>query len=286
MMRYASLVLIAPLALSMCGARISIVDGESMAPTIRAGDAVVTLSHTSGTPSVGSVLLVESEGRRLLHRLARHEEGSLWMKGDASVSGDSHPVSRSDVLGTLAVVIPTSHLFRALRATAQFTAELPVNMSISSAAGVSAEQGPKYTFGADAQGRLLPGAYALWSVLLSACNDTLGACPGSYALRIDPTQFAALLPPVGSVGTPAQALARALRITTRCQSVGGSGAWNETSDLFTAEWSEENSSSGLLATHQGATAQGGVRCEVKALLLGSLPASDGSFTLPLSWGPA
>ena len=285
-MRHAALALIAPLALSMCGARISIVEGESMAPTIRAGDAVVTLSQPFGTPSVGSVLLVESEGRRLLHRLARYEEGSLWMKGDASVSGDSRPVNSSDVLGTLAVVIPTSHLYRALRATAQFTAELPVSMSISSASGVSAEQGPKYTFGADAQGRLMPGAYALWSVLLSACSDTLGACPGSYALRIDPTQFAVLLPPVGSVGTPAQALARALRITTRCQSVGGSGAWNETSDLFTAEWSEANGSSGLLATHQGAVAQGGVRCEVKALLLGSLPASGGSLTLPLSWGPA
>jgi hypothetical protein len=285
-MRHAALALIAPLALSMCGARISLVEGESMAPTIRAGDAVVTLSQPFSTPSVGSVLLVESEGRRLLHRLARYEEGSLWMKGDASASGDSRPVSSSDVLGTLAVVIPTSYLYRALRATAQFTAELPVSMSISSAAGVSAEQGPKYTFGADAQGRLLPGAYALWSVLLSACSDTLGACPGSYALRIHPTQFAVLLPPVGSVGTPAQALARALRITTRCQSVGGSGAWNETSDLFTAEWSEANGSSGLLAMHQGAVAQGGIRCEVKALLLGSLPASGGGFTLPLSWGPA
>lgn len=285
-MRHAALALIAPLALSMCGARISLVEGESMAPTIRAGDAVVTLSQPFGAPSVGSILLVESEGRRLLHRLARYEEGSLWMKGDASVSGDSRPVSRSNVLGTLAVVIPTSYLYRALRATAQFTAELPVSMSISSAAGVSAEQGPKYTFGADAQGRLLPGAYALWSVLLSACSDTLGACPGSYALRIDPAQFAGLLPPAGSVGTPAQALARALRITTRCQSVGGSGAWNETSDLFTAEWSEANGSSGLLATHEGAVAQGGIRCEVKALLLGSLPASGGSLTLPLSWGPA
>jgi hypothetical protein len=285
-MRHAALALIAPLALSMCGARISLVEGESMAPTIRAGDAVVTLSQPFSTPSVGSILLVESEGRRLLHRLARYEEGSLWMKGDASVSGDSRPVSSSDVLGTLAVVIPTSYLYRALRATAQFTAELPVSMSISSAAGVSAEQGPKYTFGADAQGRLLPGAYALWSVLLSACSDTLGGCPGSYALRIHPTQFAVLLPPVGSVGTPAQALARALRITTRCQSVGGSGAWNEASDLFTAEWSEANGSSGLLAMHQGAVAQGGIRCEVKALLLGSLPASGGGFTLPLSWGPA
>jgi hypothetical protein len=256
-----------------------------MAPTIRAGDAVVTLGSLIGTPSVGSVLLVESEGRRLLHRLTRYEEGSLWMKGDASVSGDSRPVRRSDVLGTLAVVIPTSYLYRALRATAQFTAELPVRMRISSAAGAFAEQGPKYTFGADALGRLLPGAYALWSVLLSACTDTLGACPGSYALRIDAPRFSAALPPAGSVGTPSQALARSLRIVTQCQSLGGSGAWSETSNLFTAEWSEGNSSSGLLATFVGPIAQGGVRCEVKTLLLGSVPASGGSFSLPLIWGP-
>ena len=51
-MRHAALALIAPLALSMCGARISIVEGESMAPTIRAGDAVVTLSQPFGAPSV------------------------------------------------------------------------------------------------------------------------------------------------------------------------------------------------------------------------------------------
>ena len=78
-----------------------------MAPTIRAGDAVVTLSQPFGAPSVGSVLLVESEGRRLLHRLARHEEGSLWMKGDASVSGDSRShsnfVSLPGVAGNCAV---------------------------------------------------------------------------------------------------------------------------------------------------------------------------------------
>jgi hypothetical protein len=285
-MRHSALALIAPLVLSMCGARISVVEGESMAPTIRAGDAVVTLSHPLVTPSVGSVLLVESEGRRLLHRLARHEGTSLWMKGDASASGDSQPIRRSDVLGTLAIVIPTSHLYRAIRVAAQFTSEIPINMNLTSAAGVSAEQGPKYTFGADAQGRLLPGAYALWSVILSACVGASSSCSGSYALRIDSLGFSSALPPAGSVGSPSQALARSLRITTRCQEVGGSGTWTQMSDLFTAEWSAASSADSTLATHPGALAQVGVRCEVKATLLGAVPASNGALTLPLIWGPA
>jgi hypothetical protein len=285
-MRHTALALLLPLVLSAFGTRVSMVEGESMAPTIRAGDTVVTVSPLFGTPSVGSVLLVESEGRRLLHRLARHEGTSLWMKGDASASGDSRPISRSDVLGTLAIVIPTSHLYRAVRAAARFTSEIPISMRLSSTAGVTAEQGPKYTFGADAQGRLLPGAYALWSILLSACSEATSTCTGSYALRIDAPKFSAALASAGSVGTPSQALARALRITTRCQAVSGGGAWSEASDLLTASWSEGDRATGLLATHAGVAAQGGVRCEVKAVLLGSAPASGGSFTLPLSWGPA
>jgi hypothetical protein len=285
-MRHAALALLLPLILSGFGTRVSMVEGESMAPTIRAGDTVVTVSPLFGTPSVGSVLLVESEGRRLLHRLARHQGTSLWMKGDASASGDSQPISRSDVLGTLAIVIPTSHLYRAVRVAAQFTSEIPISMNLTSAAGVSAEQGPKYTFGADAQGRLLPGSYALWSVLLSACVGASSSCSGSYALRIDAPGFASALPPAGSVGSPSQALARSLRIATRCQEVGGSGAWTQMSDLFTAEWSAARSADSTLATHAGAVAQVGVRCEVKVTLLGAVPASSGALTLPLIWGPA
>jgi len=285
-MRHAALALLLPLVLSAFGTRVSMVEGESMAPTIRAGDTVVTVSPLFGTPSAGSVLLVESEGRRLLHRLARHQGTSLWMKGDASASGDSQPISRSDVLGTLAIVIPTSHLYRAVRAAAQFTSAIPISMNLTSGAGVSAEQGPKYTFGADAQGRLLPGAYALWSVLLSACVGASSACSGSYALRIDSLGFSSALPPAGSVGSPSQALARSLRITTRCQEVGGSGAWTQMSDLFTAEWSAASSADSILATHAGAVAQAEVRCEVKVILLGAVPASNGALTLPLIWGPA
>lgn len=284
-MRIARLVVVATLVLAALGTRISIVDGESMAPTIRAGDAVITVAPLFGSPPAGSVLLIEAEGRRLLHRLVRSQGGSLWMKGDASVSEDSSPIQPKEVLGTLALVIPTSHLYRAIRVAARFTSAVPVDVQIASSAGVTAEQGPRYTFGADAQGQLPPGAYAMWSMLLTACGGVTGACPGSYSLQIDAAQFSAVVAPVGSVGTPSQALARSLRIATRCQAASG-GAWTQTSDLFTSEWSASDANSGMLATHDGATAKSGIRCEVKVTMLGSVAASFGAIGIPLKWGPA
>jgi len=283
--RRAGLLISAVFLVSLAGVRVSVVEGESMAPTIRAGDSVITIGVLAGEPNVGSILLVQSDGRRLLHRLRAVDGDALWLKGDASISGDSRPIHRTDVLGMLALVIPTSHLFRAMRAAARFTAALPLSISLSSGAGAVAEQGPRYTYGADAQGNLLPGAYAIWSILLSACSSGLSSCAANYALRIDPVLFAGMVAPVGSTATSSQALARALRIVTRCQPALG-GAWTEASDRFTAEWSEVNSSSGLLALHAGAAALAGLRCEVKVTLLGAPPASGGALTLPLQWGPA
>ena len=79
-----------------CSVRLSVVDGESMAPSIRAGDSVVTISVPNQQLSVGNILLVSEGGRRLLHRLRIIDDDRLWMQGDASVSGDSRPVQRSD----------------------------------------------------------------------------------------------------------------------------------------------------------------------------------------------
>ena len=269
----------------LCGVRLSVVDGESMAPSIRAGDSVVTISLPNQQLSVGSILLVSEGGRRLLHRLRVIDGDRLWMQGDASVSGDSRPVRRSDVLGHLALVIPTSHIFHALRAAARFTDSLPISLSLASGGGASAELGPRSTVGADTQGRLLPGGYALWSIALSACSASGSSCAANYALQLDSSAFAALLPPAGSVGTASQALARALRIATRCQPLSG-GAWTEASDRFTGEWSATDLASGLLTEQSAAAARSGVRCEVKVTLLGVPAATGGSLALPLLWGPA
>jgi len=271
-------------ACALCNVRLSIVDGESMAPSIRAGDSVVTIGRLIEPLRVGSILLVQDGERRLLHRLKAMSGEQLLMQGDASLSRDSRPVQRSDVLGQLAVVIPTSHLFRALRAAASFTATLPISISLTSSSGAVAEQGARTIAGADAQGRLLPGGYAIWSISLSACGMNGAQCAAAYALRIDPIVFAGLLPPLGNVGNASQSLARALRVTTRCQGVLG-GSWSEVSDRFTAEWSAIDRGTGILTEQSAAAARNGLRCEVKVTLLGVPAATGGSLTLPLLWGP-
>ena len=265
--------------------RLSVVDGESMAPSIRAGDSVVTISVPNQQLSVGNILLVKEGDRRLLHRLRVIDGDHLWMQGDASVSGDSRPVRRSDVIGRLVLVIPTSHLFHALRAAARFTDSWSISISLASGSGAVAELGPRSTVGADAQGRLLPGGYALWSIALSACSPSGSSCAANYVLRLDSSAFAVLLPPVGSVGDASQALARALRIATRCQPLLG-GAWTEAGDRFTGEWSTTDLASGLLTEQSAAAARSGLRCEVKVTLLAVPAATGGNLTLPLIWGPA
>lgn len=264
--------------------RLSIVYGESMAPSIRAGDSVVTIAAPTDQLQIGSILLVRDGEGRLLHRLRAMRGEQLWLQGDASLSGDSRSVQRSDVLGQLALVFPTSHLFRAIRTAASFTASLPMSVSLKSSGGVVAVQGARSISGADAQGRLLPGSYALSSITLSACGVSGSRCAATYALRIDPVGFAALLPPADSVGNASQALARALRIATRCQGLSG-GAWTEMSDRFTAEWSGADQASGLLMEQSAAAAQSGLHCEVKVTLLGVPAGTGGSLVLPLLWGP-
>ena len=163
---YPNAVLFVTLLLVACSSalqvRLSVVDGESMAPSIRAGDSVVTIGVPVDRLSIGSVLLVRDGDRRLLHRLRAIRGDELWLQGDASLDGDRRSLRRSDVLGQLVVVIPTSHLVRAIRAAASFTASLPLSVSLQSGAGASAQLGTRTLSGADAQGRLLPGGWVLW----------------------------------------------------------------------------------------------------------------------------
>jgi 3-oxoacyl-[acyl-carrier protein] reductase len=182
-------------ACALFNVRLSIVDGESMAPSIRAGDSVVTIGPPTDQLTIGSILLVRDGERRLLHRLRAMSGEQLWMQGDASLSGDSRPVQRSDVLGQLALVIPTSHLFRAIRTAASFTASLPVSVSLKSSGGVVAEQGARSISGAAsttavgrpaARSRAKPGPLSTASVApgRAAATDTaIKAAGGSCEVR-------------------------------------------------------------------------------------------------------
>jgi signal peptidase len=270
------------------GVRASLVTGQSMTPAISAGDIVVTLRPSVGERfKVGTILLYERGGEQLLHRVVAIDGEGLWMKGDASVDRDSEAVQRAAVHGTLLLVIPTSLPWRGFTAAARFTRSISLDLSLASAPGSSMQLESTRLFGSDGQGRVTVGGYETWTLLLYGCTSSGTGCAASYELRINPEQFIALLPATGSVGTSGQSLARSLRVNTRCRAAAlASGSWTEMSDLLTAEWDATSAATGQLAISDLASARAGVRCEVRATLLGVVSSSGGSVSLPLIWGPA
>ena len=276
------------IGISALGVRLAVVTGESMAPSIRAGDMVVTLGvrHTDDLRA-GRIVLYQMRGEQFLHRIVGVDGEHVITKGDASYGQDSERPRRDDVIGTLAVVIPTSLLRRSLEVAASFTQKISLDLALASGAGSSMTLESTQLTGVDAQGRLSVGGSATWTLLLYGCIGSLTTCSSTYALRLNADQFATLIPPTGAVGSASQSLARSLRLTTRCQRASsGLNPWSDASDLLTVEWSAASQSTGLLVTQPLDEARAGVRCEVKGTLLGVAPASGGSVSLPLVWGPA
>jgi len=265
-------------ATQLVGLRLLVVSGNSMSPSIRDGDLVLTARPWLGA-SVGDILLIErpSDGQLLLHRVIEQGQGWRRTKGDASLSPDAERITDAAVLGGLAAVIPTG-LLTSLpfeQVAAQFSARRQVGMSVSSASGARVEISAPVLSGTDAQGQLLPGGRATWTVTLTPCpTGVAGECAGGTStLRIDPEQFAL---------SATSGLARSLRITSACRPVGSS-TWIASADLFTAAWSAANLATGRLASlAPGAAA---IECQVQAILLGSIAAASSALVLPLRWGP-
>ena len=205
-------------ATQLVGLRLLVVSGNSMSPSIRDGDLVLTARLWLGA-SVGDILLIErpSDGQLLLHRVIEQGEGWRRTKGDASLSPDAERITDAAVLGGLAAVIPTG-LLTSLpfeQVAAQFSARRPIGLRVTSAQGARAEMGAPVLSGTDAVGQLLPGGRATWTVTLTPCpTGVAGECAGgTNTLRIDPEQFAL---------SATSGLARSLRITSACRPVGSS----------------------------------------------------------------
>jgi hypothetical protein len=265
-------------ATQLAGLRLLLVSGNSMSPSIRDGDLVLTARLWLGG-SVGDIVLVKrpSDGQLLLHRVIEQGEGWRRTRGDASLSPDAERITDAAVLGGLAAVIPTG-LFTSLpleQVATQFSAGRQVGLSISSASGARAEMGAPVLSGADALGQLLPGGRATWALTLTPCpTGVSGECAGATnTLRIDPNRFAL---------SATSGLARSLRITSTCRPVGTT-TWTASADLFTAAWSAANPLTGRLATLSAGAAA--IECQVQVILLGSLAAASSALILPLRWGP-
>jgi len=265
-------------ATQIVGLRLLVVSGNSMSPSIRDGDLVLTARLWLGD-SVGDIVLLKrpSDGQLLLHRVIEQGQGWRRTKGDASLSPDAERISDAAVLGGLAAVIPTG-LFSPLpleQVAGQFSARRQIGLSVASASGARAEVSTPAIAGADAQGQLLPGGRATWVLTLTPCPTGIaGECAGATnTLRIDPDRFTLS-------GT--SSAARALRITSTCRPAGTT-TWTASADLFTATWSATNLATGRLATFSAGAAAS--ECQVQVILLGEITAANSSVTLPLRWGP-
>ena len=266
------------LTTQLAGFRLLVVSGNSMGPSIRNGDLVITARLWPGG-EVGDVVLVErpSDGQLLLHRVM--EQGAGWRRtqGDASLSPDAERISDAAVLGGLVAVIPTGLIAPPPlgQVATQFSSGRRVGLSIAAAPGARAEVSAPAINGADALGQLLPGGRATWTLTLTPCpTGVAGECAGTTnTLRIDPDRFA----PLATSG-----LARSLRLTTTCRSVG-STTWINSADLFTAVWGAANPATGrLTALYAGV---GTSECQLRVTLLGSMSAVSSALALPLRWGP-
>lgn len=266
------------LATQLAELRVLVVSGNSMSPSIRDGDLVLTARLWRGG-EVGDVVLVErpSDGQLLLHRVIQRGAGWRRTQGDASLSPDAERVSDAAVLGGLAAVIPTGLIasFPLDLVAAQFSAGRNVSVGITSALGARVEMSGPTLVGADALGQLLPGGRATWTLTLTPCpTGVAGECAGTTnTLRIDPDRFA----PIATSG-----IARSLRLTSTCRPVG-STAWTASADLFTAAWSAANVATGRLASLSAGAAAS--ECQIQVTVLGSITAANATISLPLRWGP-
>jgi hypothetical protein len=266
------------LATQIAELRMFVVTGNSMNPSIRNGDLVITARLWQGG-EVGDVVLVErpSDGQLLLHRVIQLGAGWRRTQGDASLSPDAERIADAAVLGGLVAVIP-SGLLASLPldlVAAQFSAGRHVNVGITSALGARVEMSGPTLVGTDALGQLLPGGRATWTLTLTPCPTGMaGECAGATnTLRVDPDRFA----PIATSG-----IARSLRLTSTCRPVG-STTWTASADLFTVAWSAANIATGRLASLSAGAAAS--ECQIQVTLLGSITAANATISLPLRWGP-
>lgn len=258
-----------------------------MAPWIRSGDLVVTAELPLPLLGGRGAIVLRSERRGsspgwLLHRVIERGDGWRRTSGDASASADPGVVVDRDVHGVVIVVLPVATLTQGLevlatRAFAAFTAQRSVAVELSSSESASIAQVSSVASGTDASGRLLPSGITTVTYQLGWSGSA------RHVLRIDAAAFAQY---VNSATGSIHALARSLRIATRCRdATSTSGEWWAASDLVTAEWSASVEATGRLSEASPGDYAGGLRCEVSVTLIGALSAQGATVSLPLTWGP-
>jgi len=96
---------------AVIGWRTTLVIGDSMGPTVRKGDLLVTAPVRPASVSPGQVIVFDwptgGPYASVAHRVVgRDADGDLLTKGDANAEADSTPVTASAVRGLARLVIP------------------------------------------------------------------------------------------------------------------------------------------------------------------------------------
>lgn len=95
----------AALIAATCAFEIAVVAGESMAPTLRAGDVVIAASWMQ--PDAGDIVLFTDAGALVVHRVdSVQPDGELITRGDANPVADFEPVAPDSALGVVVLVLP------------------------------------------------------------------------------------------------------------------------------------------------------------------------------------
>lgn len=83
---------------------------ESMTGSINKGDAVIYETYDGEPISEGEVVIFDSDGDAVVHRVVKIEringECRYYTKGDANDSLDSGYITDTDIIGTVAVLVP------------------------------------------------------------------------------------------------------------------------------------------------------------------------------------
>ncbi len=101
-------------ALLPLGFGATVIASDSMAPSIRAGDVVVTRDLDAATEIVGRVVTAQNPaepGNLLTHRVvADNDDGTYMTRGDANRDPDRMPVAREDIEGRGFFLVPWAGL--------------------------------------------------------------------------------------------------------------------------------------------------------------------------------
>jgi signal peptidase len=110
---FATAIVIAPIPLAAAGFHPFAVQGHSMVPSIRSGDAIITRMVEPASLHVGDVVTFsarEAQGRSFTHRVVnatrRGQTFHFETKGDASTNSEHWSIDADEQVGRLAVRLP------------------------------------------------------------------------------------------------------------------------------------------------------------------------------------